>query len=163
MAADLHLCPCCATHLRVPDRLHVMRCDNCDADLVFLQEGGVRGLALLPALETPVPYSDPRRRVHANLDGRGLLESRRAAVLLAAERKRRFWSMLFFGSVALLGLTVFTGLRGADTLLHGSKERLETSVLLFMGAVVTLPMLAYITLYFHGRVKLVAESVRRWR
>jgi hypothetical protein len=162
MAADLHLCPCCASHLRVPEQLHVMRCDNCGAELVFLHQGGVRGLALLPALETPVPYSDPRRRVH-NIDGHALLESRRAVVLQAAERKRRFWSAMFFACMALLGLTVFTGLGGADTLLHGSKERLETSVLLFMGAVVTLPVLAYVALYFHGRAKLVAESVRRWR
>lgn len=161
MAPDLHLCPCCASHLRVPDRLHVMRCDHCDAELVFIREGGVRGLALLPALETPVPYSDPRRRPH-NIDGHDLLESRRAVVLQAAERKRRFWSALFFGSVALLGTTVLAGLGGADTLLHGSQKQLETAVLAFVGAVFTLPLLAYVTLYFHGRAKLVAESVRRW-
>lgn len=162
MSPDLHLCPCCAIHLRVPEQLHVMRCDNCDAELVFLREGGVRGLALLPALETPVPYSDPRRRP-SHIDGRELLESRRATVLLAAERKRRFWSALFFGCMTLLGATVVAGLAGADTLLHGSKERLETSVLAFVGAVVTLPVLAYVALYLHGRAKLIAESASRWR
>jgi len=162
MAADLHLCPCCASHLRVPEQLHVMRCDNCDAELVFLHQGGVRGLALLPALETPIPYSDPRQRPH-NIDGHALQESRRAVVLQAAENKRRFWSALFFGCITLLDATVLAGLGGADTLLHGSKEQLETAVLAFVGAAFTLPLLAYVTLYFHGRAKLVAESVERWR
>ncbi len=162
MAPDLHLCPCCAVHLRVPEQLHVMRCDNCGAELVFLYQGGVRGLALLPALEAPVPYSDPRRRPH-NIDGRDLLESRRTVVLQAAENKRRFWSALFFGCMTLLGATVVAGLVGADTLLHGSQKQLETAVLAFVGAVFTLPVLAYVALYFHGRAKLVAESVRRWR
>lgn len=162
MAADLHLCPCCAAHLRVDARLHTMRCDNCDAELVYLNEGGVRGLAFVPPFEGIVPYSHPAQR-HGHFDGHAFLEYRRALVTLDAERKQRFWSRLFFGTVALLMAVFVTGLAGVDQLVQGPKENVENAALMFLTAITTLPIFAYVALYFQGRARLVREHAARWR
>jgi hypothetical protein len=161
MADDLHLCPCCAAHLRVDVRLHVMRCDNCDAELVFLRQGGVRGLAMLPPFEGIIPYSHPAQR-QGHFDGREYLSFRRALVSIEAERARRFWSRLFFGAVALLTAMVVGGVAGVDLLLQGPRERAEDGALLFLTAISTLPILAYVALYFQGRARLAHETMKHF-
>ena len=166
MMPELQLCPCCAAHLRVPPQLHVMRCNNCDAELVFISEGGVRGLAYLPDVSGIVPYSDPAQRgrtIHGHFDGRELLDFRRGIVLADAARKQRFWGGLFFGSMILLLIAAFTGIFGAEFVAHGPKENVEASALAFLAAFLSLPLIAYMALYFHGRARLARESVHRWR
>jgi hypothetical protein len=161
MAGDVQLCPCCASHLRIPAELHVMRCNTCDAELVLIQRGGVSGLALLPGDENIVPYSHPMQRNH-HFDGRELLDFRRALVLRAATRRQAVWAGLFFLTLGLLAGTIAVGLFGAGRFVQGSREQLEGAALALLCAMTGLPIFAYTALYFQGRARLVRESVRRW-
>jgi hypothetical protein len=164
MKPELQLCPCCAAHLRVPPQLHVMRCNNCDAELVHVDEGGVRGLALLPQVHEVIPYSDPaqRRGAPVQFNGRDLLCYRRGIVVRNAARKEAFWALLFFASMGLLAFTAVAGLASGRSLVAGPKETLEASAMGFLAAFMALPLIAYTALYFHGRARLVRESVSRW-
>lgn len=162
MAVDLHLCPCCASHLRVDTRLHVMRCNNCEAELVFVNAGGVRGLAFVPPYDGVVPYSHPLQR-QGQFDGQSFLEYRRALVTLDAERRQRFWSRMFFATVAILVAVVVAGMASVDQLVQGPKEHVETAAFAFLTAIATLPVVAYVALYFQGRARLVREQSARWR
>ena len=162
MAADLHLCPCCAAHLRVDSRLHTMRCNNCEAELVFINEGGVRGLAFVPPYNGVIPYSHPAQR-HGHFDGRAFLDFRRELVMLDARRRQRTWSRLFFGSAVLLATVFVAGMASVDQLVHGPKENVEAAASVFLTAVATLPIFAYVSLYFQGRARLVRENAERWR
>jgi hypothetical protein len=159
MTGDIQLCPCCAAHLRVPDQLHVMRCNSCDAELVFIRQGGVRGLALLPDVVTP--YSDPKQRSR-HLNGRELLEFRRGIVLQSAARSHALWSGMFFVTLGMLSSAVMLGLAGAGHVASGSREQVEVAALTFLCALTGLPILGYTALYFQGRARLARESVRRW-
>ena len=162
MAIDLHLCPCCAAHLRVDSRLHTMRCNNCEAELVYLNEGGVRGLAFVPPFEGVVPYSHPAQR-HGHFDGHAFLAYRRALVTMEAQRQYRFWSRLFFVSVALLMGVFVAGMAGVDQLVKGPTENVENAAFMFLAAITTLPIFAYVALYFQGRARLLRENAERWR
>ena len=162
MAADLHLCPCCAAHLRVDARLHTMRCNNCEAELVYINDGGVRGLAFVPPFEGVVPYSHPMQR-QGHFDGRAFLDYRRALVTLDAERKQRFWARMFFVTVAILMAVVVAGIASVDQLVQGPKENVESAAFVFLTTIVTLPIFAYTALYFQGRARLVGEHANRWR
>jgi hypothetical protein len=158
MTTDLQLCPCCAAHLRVPAQLHVMRCNNCDAELVALNEGGVRGLALLPDV---IPYSHPDQRPQ-NFDGRTVLNVRRDGVLQAAARSEARWGGMFFVTLGLLAGTVVLGVLGAGGVANGPRDKIEVSAMAFLCSLTGLPILAYVALYFQGRARLARESVRRW-
>ncbi|MCA8918007.1 MAG: hypothetical protein KDB32_02930 [Planctomycetes bacterium] len=163
MNFELHLCPCCAAHLRVPQSLNAMRCNNCDAELLMLNEGGVRGLALLPNVDHIVPYSDPRQRTdHVAFDARELLESRRLLILEDAQRKHSRWVGLFFGCLILLIGTATAGAIGANTVLHGDAANIQAGAAFFLLALTFAPLIAYTAVYFHGRAQLVRASVRRW-
>jgi hypothetical protein len=161
MAGAIHLCPCCATHLRPPQQFFAMRCNACNAELLFLCEGGVSGLVMLPPAEGVVPYSHPAQRP-GHFDGRALFEARRAAVVLAAQRTRAVWCGLFFLALGMLSAIVGVGAIGAGQVFDGPTERLEGAVLAFLLAVLGLPILGYTALYFQGRARLARESVRRW-
>ena len=163
MNADLHLCPCCAAHLRIPERLHAMRCNYCDAELVFVDQGGVRGLAMLPNVDHIIPYSDPRQRATGQpFDGRELLLSRRLAVLQDAQRRFRFWHSWTLVSFMLMAVSVCAGMVGANALCTGDKENLQTLALVVLLSMVCVPLLGYVTAFLHGRAQLVRESVSRW-
>jgi hypothetical protein len=161
MAGDVQLCPCCASHLRIPGELHVMRCNTCNAELVRIMQGGVRGLALLPGDEGVIPYSHPLQRSR-HFDGRELLEFRRTLVLSAAARQQAVWGGLFFVTLGLLAGTVAVGLFGAGRFVEGSRDQLEGAALALLCAMTGLPIFAYTALYFQGRARLAQESVRRW-
>jgi hypothetical protein len=138
-----------------------MRCNNCDAELVYIEDGGVRGLAYLPDISGIVPYSDPAQRgrvIHGNFDGRELLEFRRGILLRQAAMVERFWGGLFFGSLVMVVIAAMIGIFGAEFVAHGPHASAEVSALAFLGAIVSLPLIAY-----HGRARLARESVRRWR
>jgi hypothetical protein len=158
MTTDLQLCPCCAAHLRVPAQLHTMRCNTCDAELVALNEGGVRGLALIPGV---VPYSHPDQRAR-NFDGRELLNFRRGHLLQAANRSEARWGGMFFLTLGLLGGAFLVGIGAARGAIDGDRETLEACALALLCAITAVPILAYTALYFQGRARLVRESVRRW-
>ena len=166
MMNPLHLCPCCAAHLRVPAELHVLRCNSCDADLVWLNQGGVRGLALVPPPVSAPPYSNPdqwARRANARpFDAQRFVTLRRTEALVALGRKRAMWAGLFwlcaiaFAVVAGCGMGGFAGVlqdRGGDT---------QGAVLAMLVAVMVLPLLSYVALYFQGRARLLAESMKRY-
>jgi hypothetical protein len=161
MAGDIQLCPCCASHLRVPEELHVMRCNTCDAELVRIVQGGVRGLAVLPHDEAVVPYSHPKQRSR-HFDGRELFDFRRALVLQAAARRQAVWGGLFLVTLGLIAAAVAVGLFGAGRFVQGSHEQLEGAALALLCAMSGLPVFGYVALYFQGRAKLARESVRRW-
>jgi hypothetical protein len=160
MAADLHLCPCCAAHLCVPDGLTAMRCNNCDAELLYIESGGVRGLALLPAIGN-VPYSVPQQRARSRFDGSELLHLRRSLLLSAARRRRVLWNTVFFFSVASLFAAFVVGYIGAQELMH--PEASDAAVLALFAAILGTPILAYVALYFQGRARLAQEEARKWR
>jgi hypothetical protein len=163
MHTKLHLCPCCAAHLQIPPRLNAMRCDYCDAELVFISEGGTRGLAMLPNVEHIVPYSDPRQCASGRpFDGRVLLESRRGAVLQHAERRFQFWAGATRICLLLLAVAGGAGYAGARAMFSGDRETLELAALVALLAMLSMPLLGYIALHFQGRAQLVRESVSRW-
>ncbi len=163
MTAQTHLCPCCAAHLRIPAALHAMRCDNCDAELVYVAEGGVRGLALLPSLAATVPYSDPARPVHGrSFDGSELLYLRREVLLKGAERSFRLWSsvltvivMLMVGAMGVCALGMY------GVVENRGRDETELAATAFLVAVMALPVLGYVALYFQARARLVRERIRR--
>lgn len=166
MTPELQLCPCCAAHLRVPSALHLMRCNNCEAELVAINQGGVRGLAYLPSVDGVVPYSVPAQRgriIHGHVDGRELLEFRRRIVVEQAERKQRFWSSMASGTLALLALACVTGVAGLHFVGGGPRATAEIAALAFLGSFVSLPLIAYVALNFHGRARMAAEAANRWR
>lgn len=158
MTTDLQLCPCCAAHLRVPQQLHTMRCNTCDAELVYVDQGGVRGLAMLPDI---APYSHPEQRPR-NFDGRDLLAHRRGRVLEAANRSEARWSGMFFLTLGLIAGAFMIGLTGAQGVADGARDNLEVSALAMLCAMTAVPILGYTALYFQGRARLVRESVHRW-
>lgn len=163
MNSTAHLCPRCAAHLRVPPQLDVMCCDYCDAELVFIADGGVRGLAVLPNVDHVVPYSDPRQHPSGrSFDARELLENRRTAVLLDARRRHSFWSGLFWGCLLVLLSTGFVGAVAVHTLFSGAREAIELSALAALMAMVLLPVLGYVAVFFQGRARLACVSVSRW-
>lgn len=166
MTTNVHLCPCCAAHLRVPVELHVMRCNSCDADLVWISNGGVRGLALIPTPETAPPYSDPaqwhRRANTRALDGRQLVDTRKQQALHALGVKRAIWAGLFWSCVVLFVGAIGCGLGGFAGLLRGGKH-VEGPALAMLLAVMILPLLSYVALYFQGRVRLLADRMRRYQ
>jgi len=152
--------------LRVPVELHVMRCNSCDADLVWVSNGGVRGLALIPAPETAPPYTDPaqwRRRANAHpLDGGQLVAVRKQQALQVLAIKRAFWAGLFWSCVLLFVGAIGCGLGGFAGLLRGGKQ-VEGPASAMLLAVMILPLLSYVALYFQGRVRLLAERMRRYQ
>ncbi len=164
MSPDLHLCPCCAAHLRVPPELHVMRCDNCSAELAFIVSGGVSGLALLPPIGD-VPYSTPAQRgarTQQPFDAGALLATRRDLRLRSALRSHARWSGIFLLCMAAVVSVFAVGVGGGRELFTGSREHQELAVLAMLGAMLTLPIIAYVALYFQGRSRLALEQARRW-
>ncbi|MBK8206572.1 MAG: hypothetical protein IPK87_07200 [Planctomycetes bacterium] len=164
MAGELYLCPCCAAHLRVPPELHVMRCDNCSAELAFIESGGVSGLALLPPVGE-VPYSTPAQRgarTHKSFDAGALLANRRDLLLRRALRSHARWSGVFVLCMAAVVSVFAVGIGGGRELFTGSREHQELAALAMLGAMLTLPIVAYVALYFQGRSRLALEQARRW-
>lgn len=167
MMNNVHLCPCCAAHLRVPAELHIMRCNACDADLVWLDRGGVRGLALVPPPVEQPPYTDPvqwqRRSAAKPLDAPLFVNQRREAALAALGRRRAFWAAAFWFCAILFVAAAGSGLGGFASLLRHPGRDAEAPVIVMLLAVVTSPLLSYVALYFHGRARLLAENMRRYR
>ncbi|MCC7508336.1 MAG: hypothetical protein IT464_03055 [Planctomycetes bacterium] len=164
MSPDLYLCPCCAAHLRVPPELHVMRCDNCSAELAFIVAGGVSGLALLPPVGD-VPYSTPAQRDarrHQTFDAGALLASRREVLLQRALRSHARWSAVFVLCMAAVVSVFAVGIGGGRELFTGAREHQEVAALAMLGGMLTLPIVAYIALYFQGRSRLALEQARKW-
>lgn len=164
---NLHLCPCCAAHLRVPSELHVLRCNSCDADLVWINRGGVRGLALVPTPVNPPPYTDPaqwaRRAAVRPFDAQGFVDLRRTQALAALGRKRVFWAGMFWLCALAFAAVAGCGLGGFAGLLHDKGRDTQTGVLVMLVAVMVLPLLSYVALYFQGRARLLAESMKRYQ
>lgn len=167
MTNNVHLCPCCAAHLRVPADLHVMRCNTCDADLVWLDRGGVRGLALVPAPVTQPPYTDPQqwqRRSNARpFDGAAFVDLRRAEALRALSRQRVAWAIAFWHCALFFVVTAGLGLGGFASLLRSHGRDADASVMAMLLAVMILPLLSYVALYFQGRARLLAERMQRYQ
>ena len=160
MSAELHLCPSCACHLRLPARLTAMRCNSCNAELVLIDEGGVRGLAMLPTSHGVIPYSHPGQR--GSFNGRALLTERRAAVMALAKRRQFFWAALFFGSVVLLAAILGWGVLAGRGISSESHAEVEHAAFAFLMAMITLPILGFTALYFQGRARLMGEEATRW-
>lgn len=163
MAAGLHLCPSCACHLRVPDELDLMRCNNCDAELAFIESGGVRGLALLPTIDTAVPYSVPQQHTRKAFDGGELLQLRRSLLHARASRRHALWSGVFLFTVASMFAAFGAGYLGGHKLLQEEGQTGETAALALLGAIMAMPILAYLALYFQGQARLALEEARKWR
>lgn len=164
MFNELHLCPCCAAHLRVPAQLQAMRCNQCDGELVFINQGGVRGLALLPNVDHVVPYSDPRQRVSGEpFDGRRLLEERREVLLRDAFVRHAKWAGLFRSVLVLLLAAGGATAMGMNQVLNGPRESIEVAAMMFLGGMVMIPLLAFVALHFQGRASMCAEQIKRWR
>lgn len=152
-----HLCPCCASHLRVPADLQWMRCNHCDAELVTISEGGVTGLALLPKL--PTPYSHPGQRAASMVDGPELLYWRSRYIVQTAQRKRAFWrglQLLAIGAALVCILLTVAGVRG---LAAARNHEVERFAVLALGGMCALPLLGYMVAYFQGRARLVHEQM----
>lgn len=164
MSPGLHLCPCCAAHLRVPPELHVMRCDNCSAELALIVSGGVSGLALLPPVGE-VPYSTPAQRgtrTHVAFDTGALLADRREQRLRRALQSHARWSGVFVLCMAAVVSVFAVGIGGGRELFTGAREHQELAALALLGAMLTLPIAAYVALYFQGRARLALEQARKW-
>lgn len=167
MTTDVHLCPCCAAHLRVPAELHVLRCNTCDAGLVWVNRGGVRGLALVPAPAESPPYSDPvqwaRRAAARPFDAQGFLHDRRTQALATLGRKRVFWAGLFWTCAIAFAVVAGCGMGGFAGMMQNRGRNADTGVLVMLVAVMVLPLLSYVALYFQGRARLLAESMKRYQ
>lgn len=164
METETHLCPCCAAHLRVPRELSLMRCNNCNAELTFIDTGSVRGLAMLPRMDANIPYSDPAQRAAAcNIDGSELVLLRREVLLRDARRKHRLWSGFFLAVTFLFLGTIAVGVAGAGKVLSGARNHteMELAATTFLLAVTVLPILMYVGLYFQGRARLIKDKIER--
>ena len=158
------LCPCCAAHLHVPEGLHVMRCNTCDAELTLVASGGVRGLVLLPPVQTRAPYAPGgiAPRTHEPFNGSELVFLRRRMLQAGAVRRYRIWRGVFLATVAALTATLLVGFIGANELFGDPRAHNETAALAFLGAFLSLPILGYIALYMQGRARLAVEEARKW-
>ena len=165
MNAPELLCPCCAAHLQPPPELHLMRCDNCHAELALLKSGGVSGLVQLPPVVS-VPYSTPRQRAarqHGTVDADALVAARRAARHDSATASLSNWTialrvMIVTGVLAAaVGVSAFKALaslrRSADV---------ELAVLIMLGAVLALPVIVFVGLCFQGKARMAREEARKW-
>lgn len=164
MRADILLCPCCASHLRPPAGLQLMRCNQCDAELASVQGGGVRGLALLPAVGD-VPYSTPQQRARIareSVDTAALVADRRSLMLLSATRRLLRWTMLFRATAGLAAAVLTVGATAMYALINRPDTNLENATLAVLGAIVVLPLLGYTALFFQSRAALARAEVIKW-
>lgn len=164
MRADILLCPCCASHLRPPPELRLMRCDHCRADLAMIHEGGVTGLAIVPAVGD-VPYSTPAQRDRAvadPMDVRALVADRRVIRHVAALHRLARWSLVLWATVGVTALAATAGATGFYALLNRNEAHLENATLAVLGAIIVVPMLAYVALFCQGRLQLARAEVMKW-
>ncbi|MCC6465953.1 MAG: hypothetical protein IT463_11495 [Planctomycetes bacterium] len=165
MNAPELLCPCCAAHLQPPPELHLMRCDNCHAELALLKSGGVSGLVQLPPVVS-VPYSTPRQRAarqHTAVDADALVAARRAVCRESAARMATRWNaalrlMVVIGlMVGSFGYKAFVSLYKVEQ----SKD-IENAALVIMGTFMALPVIVFVGLYFQGQARMAREEARKW-
>lgn len=165
MRADILLCPCCASHLRPPPELRLMRCDHCRADLAMIHEGGVAGLAIVPAIGD-VPYSTPEQRTrpaHQPVNTAELLSGRRMCRLAAARRRLTRWTTLSWITVTLGAAIVSLGATGMYALVHRTDTNIENATLAVLAAMIALPVLVYVALFFQSRGALARAEVVKWK
>jgi hypothetical protein len=164
MRINVHLCPCCAAHLHVPAELHAMRCNSCDSQLVFVERGGVRGLALVPEVGREVPYSVPsQRKPHSKINGASLVAERRGEVLARARSMARYWHSVFMICVVSALIMPFVVAYASWDLLSGRSANPTTEMAWLLCGMLLFPILSYVALYFQGRASLAADKVRRWQ
>ncbi|MBX3461085.1 MAG: hypothetical protein KF696_14155 [Planctomycetes bacterium] len=164
MRADILLCPCCASHLRPPAGLQLMRCNQCDAELASVQGGGVRGLALLPAVGD-VPYSTPQQRARISrepVDTSALVADRRSLMLQTATRRLIRWTTLFRVTAGLAAAVTTVGATGMYALVNRPDTNLENATLAVLGAIVVLPLLGYTAMFLQSRAALARADAAKW-
>jgi hypothetical protein len=149
MSNPANLCPCCAAHLRIPDGLTTLRCDNCAASLVFVHSGGVSGLLLLPS-DSPVPYSDPRFSSRL-LDGVELARESWRAVLFRKLRKRSAFAFVFSIFASLAGFSALGSLAALHEVANADRHTLEGATAMFLGGLSAIPVLGFVAAFFWDR------------
>ena len=140
-----------------------MRCNNCEAELLFVDRGGVRGLALIPRADGPVPYSIPSQvsEPKRHFDAEELIARRGREVLGELRRARRAWRTAFSVTAAGAMVSITGMLCTLFAAAESAGRHADWIPGLFLAATGLAPILFFVALYFHQRMQLAGEKIRR--
>jgi hypothetical protein len=165
MHSGVYLCPCCAAHLRVPPELHSFRCNTCDALLVHMNRGGVRGLAQVPEADGPlVPYSVSSQRagLKPQFDTAGLVNSRTRQQYHRALHVESFWRFVMFCAAVPLVIGPGVMLFGWLGLVADDPKWADESLVVLLFAALVWVCCGYVARYAHQRLQFAKAGVRLW-